>query len=237
MEFLNRHLRNRETSFDPFFLYYPSNSNHGPYTVDEKIGGQKVKGAGKLLSGESASGRLDYIYENDVALGRLLDFLEKPKTQGVPAGNSLKIPLLFSHRIMELKLQKTATGPMRSNKGSCYEGGHRVPFIVSWPSGEIGNGEEDSPGEISHQLIGLQDLYATFSHILDKPLPKLREGQKGAEDSYNILPAWNGKVIANRPMFYNDHKEGENGAASAMRINNPIVNEKSITGAWKIFFQ
>ena len=237
MEFLNRHLRNRETSFDPFFLYYPSNSNHGPYTVDEKIGGQKVKGAGKLLSGESASGRLDYIYENDVALGRLLDFLEKTKDPRRPSRKLIEntIVIFTSDNGAEVT-QKTATGPMRSNKGSCYEGGHRVPFIVSWPSGEIGNGEEDSPGEISHQLIGLQDLYATFSHILDKPLPKLREGQKGAEDSYNILPAWNGKVIANRPMFYNDHKEGENGAASAMRINNPIVNEKSITGAWKIFF-
>ena len=30
---------------------------------------------------------------------------------------------------------KTATGPVRSNKGSCFEGGHRVPFIVSWPKG------------------------------------------------------------------------------------------------------
>ena len=70
MEFLNQHLRNRETSFDPFFLYYPSNSNHGPYTVDEEIDGRKIKGAGRMISGDPASVRLDYIcllYTSDAA--------------------------------------------------------------------------------------------------------------------------------------------------------------------------
>jgi hypothetical protein len=37
-------------------------------------------------------------------------------------------------------------------------------------------------------------------------------------------------------MFYNDHKEAKNGAACAMRIDNPIVEGKPIKGKWKIFF-
>lgn len=237
MEFLTQHLRNRETSFDPFFLYYPSNSNHGPYTVDTEIGEKKIKGSGRMVSGDPASVRLDYIYENDVALCRLLDFLQETRDPRRPSRKLIEntIIIFTSDNGAEVTA-KTATGPVRSNKGSCYEGGHRVPFIVSWPEGKIGNGDAESPGNKSDELVGLQDLYSTFSKILGKPLPNLKEGEKGAEDSYNILPAWEGKPLAHRPMFYNDHKEAKNGAACAMRIDNPIVEEKPIKGKWKIFF-
>lgn len=237
MEFLTQHLRNRETSFDPFFLYYPSNSNHGPYTVDTEIGEKKIKGSGRMVSGDPASVRLDYIYENDVALGRLLDFLQETRDPRRPSRKLIEntIIIFTSDNGAEVTA-KTATGPVRSNKGSCYEGGHRVPFIVSWPEGKIGNGDAESPGNKSDELVGLQDLYSTFSKILGKPLPNLKEGEKGAEDSYNILPAWEGKPLAHRPMFYNDHKEAKNGAACAMRIDNPIVEGKPIKGKWKIFF-
>ena len=237
MEFLNQHFRNRETSFDPFFLYYPSNSNHGPYTVDEEIGGQKIKGAGRMISGDPATVRLDYIYENDVALGRLLDFLEKTKDPRRPSRKLIEntIVIFTSDNGAEVK-SKSATGPVRSNKGSCYEGGHRVPFIVSWPEGKIGNGDPKSPGEKSEQLIGLQDLYATFSKILNVNLPNLRKGEKGAEDSFNILPALKGKTIPSRPMYYNDHKEQTDGAACAMRLDDPLVDKRVVRGKWKIFF-
>lgn len=237
MEFLNQHLRNQETSFDPFFLYYPSNSNHGPYTVDRKIGDKEVKGAGRMVSGDPASVRLDYIYENDIALGRLLDFLERTRDPRRPSKKLLDNTLVIftSDNGAEVP-SKTATGPFRSNKGSCYEGGHRVPFILSWPNGEIGNGNAGNPGKVSDQLIGLQDLFATFSSILKVNLPDLREGDKGAEDSFDLTPALHGKPLPMRPMFYNDHKEGENGAACAMRIDNPAVDRKIVPGKWKIFF-
>ena len=67
----NNHCEGKDSSGKPFFLYYPSNSNHGPYTPDKKIGDKAVKGAGRTMSGQATSVRLDYIYENDVALGRL----------------------------------------------------------------------------------------------------------------------------------------------------------------------
>jgi arylsulfatase A-like enzyme len=231
MEFIDQHTRNPKSSINPFFLYYPSNSNHGPYTVDNEIGGKKVKGGGKMVSGESASIRHDYIYENDVALGRLLDFLENTKDPRKPSRKLIEntIVIFTSDNGAEVKT-KTATGPVRSNKGSCYEGGHRVPFIVSWPIGKVKKGEK------SNQLIGLQDLYSTFSEILKVPLPDLRKGSKGGEDSFNILPTWKGEKISNRPMFYNDHKESKDGAACAMRLDNPKIAGKIKTGQWKIFF-
>ena len=138
--------------------------------------------------------RGDYIYENDVALGRLLDYLENTEDPRRPGKKLLANTLVVftSDNGAEITA-KTATGPFRSNKGSAYEGGHRVPFIVAWPDGKIGDGDGSTPGRKSKQLVSLQDWFATFSDILGKPLPDLRNGQKGGEDSFSILPALLGK--------------------------------------------
>ena len=37
-------------------------------------------------------------------------------------------------------------------------------------------------------------------------------------------------------MFYNDHKESKDGAASAMRLDDPKVGGTIIRGKWKLFF-
>ena len=237
LDFLEGHLRNQETSKDPFFLYYPSNANHGPYTPDKQIGEQLVKGVARTVSGEPTSLRLNYVFENDVAVDRLLNYLENKPDPRLPSRKLIQNTLFIftSDNGAEVK-HKSATGPFRSNKGSCYEGGHRVPFLISWPDGKIGNGNPYSGGKVSQQLIGLQDLYATFSNILRLALPDLREGEKGAEDSYDLMPAFQGKKLPDRPMFYHDHKEGTNGAASAMRLDNPVVSRKLLPGKWKIFF-
>ncbi|MDA9961966.1 arylsulfatase [Opitutales bacterium] len=229
--FLDNHFEGKDSSVKPFFLYYPSNSNHGPYTPDKKIGNKAVKGAGRTMSGQATSIRLDYIYENDVALGRLLDYLQNtddPRNKGSKLIENT-IVIFTSDNGAEVTA-KTATGQVRSNKGSCFEGGHRVPFIVSWPKGKIGK------GKVSEQLIGLQDLYATFSEIMGASLPDLKKGEKGAEDSLSLLPAWQGKKLVDRPMFYNDHKESKDGAACAMRLDNPKVGGKVAQGKWKMFF-
>ncbi|NND96563.1 MAG: sulfatase-like hydrolase/transferase, partial [Pirellulaceae bacterium] len=91
IDFLNDHLDGK-TKDQPFFLYYASNSNHSPYTPDDKIGGKAVSGASRNVSGnpmaawkspkrKSQAGtqdlRHDFIYENDVVLGRLIDYLQQ----------------------------------------------------------------------------------------------------------------------------------------------------------------
>jgi len=237
MEFLKEHLTGKASKKKPFFLYYACNSNHGPYTPDKAIGGKPVRGVSRSVSGEPMKVRYDYIYENDVALGRLLDFLQTTDDPRRPSKKLLgnTIVIFTSDNGAEIKA-KTATGPFRSNKGSVYEGGHRVPFIVAWPEGRVGNGNAKTPGKTSAELLGLQDMYSTFSKVLETPLPDLRKGEKGAEDSFNVLPAWRGEKLGHRPMIFNDHKEGKDGAASALRLDNPKVNGQVIRGKWKLFF-
>ncbi|MCP4847185.1 MAG: arylsulfatase [Verrucomicrobiaceae bacterium] len=237
MEFLNGHVSGKLSGKKPFFLYYAANSNHGPYTPDVQIGEKKIKGAGRMVSEEKAGIRGDFIHENDVALGRLIDYLAKTDDPRRPGSKLLgnTIVIFTSDNGAEIAA-KSATGPLRSNKGSAFEGGHRVPFIVSWPEGGVGNGNPSSPGKTSAELLALQDLYATFSAILGAELPDLRRGEKGAEDSFNTLPSWRGQRLAARPLFHNDHKEAKDDpAACAFRLDSPRVGEKTWTGKWKLF--
>ncbi|MDA0348690.1 MAG: arylsulfatase [Verrucomicrobia bacterium] len=232
VDFLDNHIGKEDTQNKPFFLYYPSNSNHGPYTPDDSIGGVPVAGAARTVSGESMDKRHNYIYENDVALGRLIDWLQEHDDPRNPGKKLFETTILiFTSDNGAEKDSDIATGPFRSHKGSVYEGGHRVPFIVSWPEGGVGVTTNPAP-------ISLQDLYATFAEIVGAKLPELGAGEKGAEDSYSILSAFKGADLSGRsPLFFNDHKEAkEDPAVLAMRLDSPTVNGHLYQGQWKLFF-
>jgi len=239
MEFLNNHITGEVSKDRPFFLYYPSNSNHAPYTPDTAIGGQSVSGAARTMSGSSMDARHDFIYENDVALGRLMDWLEATPDPRNP-GHTLidNTMVIFTSDNGAEKNNDIATGPFRSNKASVFEGGHRVPFLVAWKNGGIGDGDAKTPGATRTDLIALQDMYATFAAMVGSSLPDLAAGQKGAEDSFNVLPAMLGETsFRHPPMFFNDHKEArDDPAVCAIRIDSPRVNGKVMEGQWKLFF-
>ena len=233
IEYLDTHLAAGENATKPFFLYYPSNSNHGPYTPDVEIGGKPVAGAARTKSGNPMDARHDYIYENDVALGRLLDYLEAnddPRHEGKKLIDTTVV--VFTSDNGAEKNSDIATGPFRSHKGSCYEGGHRVPFIVAWGAGGIGDGRADTPGESNPSLIGLVDMYATLAELIDEPLPDFRSFEKGAEDSISVLAAWKGETLKrSHPLLFNDHKESKNDpAVLAMRLPTKDKSE------WKAIF-
>lgn len=239
MEFLTHHISGEDSKDRPFFLYYPSNSNHAPYTPDVSIGGKAVAGAARTVSGSPMDARHDFIYENDVALGRLMDWLETtpdPRNPGHQLMDNTMV--IFTSDNGAEKNSDIATGPFRSNKASIFEGGHRVPFLVTWPGGGVGDGNDQTPGTTRNDLIALQDMYATFAAIVGSSLPDLEAGQKGAEDSFNILPAMKGEApIHHPPMFFNDHKESsDDAAACALRVDSPSVNGKKFGGQWKLFF-
>jgi arylsulfatase A len=236
INFLDDHLSSVLTASQPFFLYYACNSNHRPYTPDTQVGDLPVAGAARNKAGEGMGARSDFIYENDCALARLLDYLtehDDPRNPGTPLIQNTVV--VFTSDNGADRDANTATGPFRSNKGSVYEGGHRVPFIVAWPAGGVGNGDADTPGRTSDVLIGLQDMFATFAELLETDLPDLRAGAKGAEDSVSVLPAWRGETLLSRPMFFNDHKQTDDHAAAAIRMDVPESVDDTFAGQWKLF--
>ena len=237
--FMTNHVGDPQYRRQPFFLYYPANSNHGPHTPDTSIGGIPVAGAARTKSGEKTTLRNDYIYENDVALGRMIDWLESTQDPRNPGSKLIEntIVLFTSDNGAEVD-SDIATGPFRSHKGSVYEGGHRVPFIVTWPAGDVGDGDAESPGLSNEAPIGLQDLYATFAEVVGTKMPDYRAGEKGGEDSFSILRAFRGQSLPDRPpLFFNDHKEAkEDPAVMAMRLDSPRIRGRVERGKWKLFF-
>ena len=231
-EFLEKHISESATKNKPFFLYYPSNSNHTPYTPSDEIDGIKVAGASKTKSGKKMDSRHDFIYENDVALNRFINWLQKTDDPRNPGKKLFENTIVvFTSDNGAEKNSNIASGPFRSNKGSVYEGGHRVPFIISWPA-------KINAGQTNAAPIGLIDMFATFAEISNAPMPDLLKGEKGAEDSFSVLKAFKGDPLKARPpMFFNDNKESKDDpAVAALRLDNPTVDGQVFKGKWKVFF-
>ena len=68
----------------------------------------------------------------------------------------------------------------RGHKADIYEGGHRVPLLVRWPT-------QIRPGTVVKETVCLCDLLATMADILGVPLP-----DNMGEDSVSNLPLWKG---------------------------------------------
>ena len=91
-----------------------------------------------------------------------------------------------------------ASGPYRGGKYQIYEGGTRVPFIVSWP-GTI------RPGT-SQALVSHTDFIRSFASLLDRELPP-----GAAPDGRESMKALLGRAKGNRYLIE------ESGKALALR--------------------
>jgi len=239
ISFLDSHLDGGENAEKPFFLYYPSPSNHSPYTPDKKIGEKPSRGASRTKAGEPMDLRHDFIHENDLILGRFLDWLEKnddPRNSGKKLIDTTVV--VFTSDNGAEKNSDIASGPFRSHKGSAYEGGHRVPFLVAGSGFGIGDGNAETGGRTDPSLLCLTDMFATFAELIGTELPDSLAGEKGAEDSFSVLSAWQGEAIKRRPpVFAHDHKEAKGDpAVAAFRMDDPNVEGEVIVGKWKLFF-
>jgi arylsulfatase A len=182
----------------PFFVYFTSVVPHTHVTPAAGFRGTSQAG----LYG-------DYIHELDDHVGRILATLDRLDL----AGRTLVIFTSDNGGAPEdFKGTKNATlnlaseagdvrekartakrdaralghvtnGPWHDGKGTPFEGGHRVPFIVRWP-GRI------PAATVSDETICLTDLFATIAGILDVPMP-----HDAGEDSFDILPALRGDPL------------------------------------------
>ncbi len=159
----------------PFFLYHATQAVHLPSF------------AGRAFRGKTQAGpHGDFLGELDHIVGVLMDDLER---FGL-ADNTLVLfssdngPETTSVVHMRADYRHDGARPWRGVKRDDWEGGHRVPLIVRWP-GRV------KAGTTSDQPICLTDLMATLAAILGTELPR-----DSAEDSFNMLPALEGKARA-----------------------------------------
>ncbi len=152
----------------PFFLYLSLTSPHTPIVPTEKWRGR---------SGLNEYG--DFVMQTDAAVGEVLAALEKTglkrDTLVVLTSDNGCSPAANVAQLEELG--HYPSGPFRGYKADIWEGGLRVPFIVSWPA-------RVQAGSRTGQLVCLNDLLATCAELLGERLP-----DDAGEDSFSFLHA------------------------------------------------
>jgi arylsulfatase A-like enzyme len=161
----------------PFFLYFAHNMPHRPLHVSDRFRGKSGEGL-----------YADVIQAIDWSIGQVLDAL---KASGIENDTII----FYSsdngpwHFIGE---QGGYAFPLRGGKGTTYEGGMRVPFIVRWP-GHV------PAGKVSREPLTHLDVMPTVAALAGAKLPAVKID--GADVSGILL----GKPDAKNPheaLFY-----------------------------------
>jgi len=152
----------------PFFLYFAPHDVHAP-----KIPQKRFAGASGI------SERADMLLGLDDAIGQILQTLDRLDL----AENTLIVYSSDNGAYVNEENGHRPTGVLRGIKSTSWEGGTRVPFVVSWPV-------RIKPG-VSQDLVSTIDVPATVAAAAGISLP-----QDALPDSYNLLPALLGEKDA-----------------------------------------
>lgn len=177
VDYINQHSNKKK----PFFMYYCSQAVHLPHSPSKELNGIKI-------ADTTPSKHMDMIKELDVQMGMLTDAL---KAQGIYK-NTIFIFTSDNGGLLKPKTLKSGHKPSdiyRGGKNSAFEGGHRVPFIATWPNNFKANKTSTEP------ILGL-DIMATLASVTGQ---KIAENQ--AMDSYNLLPILKNKKNADAHAF------------------------------------
>lgn len=143
----------------PFFLCVTYNAVHSPLQAKQETL--------KQFSGIQDVHRRIFaamLSDLDQSVGKILDAL---------ATNQLReqtLILFLSDNGGPTRELTSSNAPLRDGKGSTYEGGLRVPFIVNWP-GML-------PGDaVSNEVISSLDIMPTLAQACGATLPRDVEGQ------------------------------------------------------------
>ncbi len=168
------HIKQRAKENQPFFLYLALPSPHTPILPTKEW--QDKSGLNPYA---------DFVMMIDDYMGQLMQAV---KESGIE-NNTLLIftsdngcaPYAGTDELQEKGHYPSYV--FRGYKADIFEGGHRVPFIASWP-GKI------EKGIVSDQTICSTDLMATCAEIIGHAL-----ADSEAVDSYSLLPLFLGQSL------------------------------------------
>ncbi|MEX0794716.1 MAG: sulfatase-like hydrolase/transferase [Pirellulaceae bacterium] len=167
----------------PFFLNVWFHEPHAPIAAPDEI----VSEYGKLNDRAAIySGTID---NEDRAIGRLLAKLREV----APPEETIII-----YASDNGSYRRDRVGELRGSKGTNWEGGIRVPGIVSWP-GKI------EAGKVNSTPVGLVDLLPTVCGLLDLETPS-GVHLDGADLSPILRPQAGKKFAREQPLFWHLHK-------------------------------
>jgi arylsulfatase A len=177
IEFIESHHSQNSADAEgaPFFLYLNTQAVHSPRKPAVSIGATPVLGSSGLTD------RTDLLVEIDAVLDQILstldsrDLLNDTLIIFTSDNGGLRIP-------EEENNGHFVSGGFRGDKGTIYEGGHRVPLIIKWGPGSFGNSSL-APGSAIDSLVGVHDLYATIAELVGDSM-----GAGEGLDSLSFLP-------------------------------------------------
>lgn len=159
----------------PFFLYFAHSFPHIPLFTGEAF-------RGKTKAGTYA----DVLAEIDWSVGELLAALKKHGLED----DTLVIFSSDNGPWLRFGNHGGSAGPLREGKGTCFDGGVRVPCVARWP-GKI------PAGAVQSEPAMTIDVFPTLAKLIDADLPKhpidgkdvwplfaAKEGAKTPQDAY-----------------------------------------------------
>lgn len=163
-----------ENPKQPFFVYLPLNAPHAPIVPSDKFKGKS-----------GLAPHADFCMDVDDTVGQILNAVE-----ALGISENTLIVFTVDNGVSPLANLKSleeqghfSSSKYRGLKGTLYEGGHRVPFVVKWP-------EVIKKGLVSDYLTCTTDLLATVYDVLDDELPDTI-----GEDSKSFLQVLKGKQL------------------------------------------
>lgn len=167
----------------PFFCYLSTNAPHGPYLVDEKWSKPYAE-KGVVEQQARFYGMIENI---DWNLGRFRSRLRELGLEEntifvfmTDNGTSAGAP---GPRNKRAGKWRGFNAGMRGRKGSEYDGGHRVPFLVHWPAGGIGGaGMGRSEGYLAAHI----DVLPTIADLCGLPATPSGGLGRGPQDGISL---------------------------------------------------
>ncbi len=167
---------------EPFFMWLCTNDVHVPRWPHARFRGKSPMGL-----------RGDAISSFDWTVGQVLAALDSAGVREntliiLTSDNGPVMDDGYDDKAYERLGTHQPTGGSRGDKYSNYEGGTRVPLIVSWPA------QIKPEAEPRETLMSLIDLFGSSAALIDAKLP---EG--AAPDTRNMLDQLIGRSDADRP--------------------------------------
>lgn len=174
----------------PFFCYIATNAPHAPYNLPEEYYNMYQ---GKKF--EKLDPRLRRFYGMITNIDDNFKILEKKLDDLGLTDNTI---LIFTTDNGTSAGRSTYNAGLTGGKGSEYDGGHRVPFFIRWPNGELTGGKDID------RLVANYDLLPTFVDLLGlnfNPVKPL-DGKSLVPLMRDENPQW-----ANRILYMDTQRE------------------------------
>jgi len=163
LDFLDRRAKDAK----PFFLWHNSTRQHVFIHLKKESEGQSRAGKEDVYG--------NGIKEHDAHVGQLLDKLAQTGLDK----NTIVI-YTTDNGAYQYMWPEGGTSPFRGDKGTTWEGGVRVPFLVRWPGAPA--------GRVSSDIVDMTDLLPTLAAAAGEPdvVEKLKKGENYGGRSYKL---------------------------------------------------